>query len=71
MRNNIRTTIIIVVMLCWIGKPFSVLASSDSFSPVDYVNPLIGSQSTYELSTGNTYPAIALPWGMNFWVPQT
>ena len=39
--------------------------------PVDYVNPLMGTASTYELSTGNTYPAIALPWGMNFWTPQT
>ena len=36
-----------------------------------YVNPLMGSQSTFELSTGNTYPAIARPWGMNFWTPQT
>ena len=35
-----------------------------------YVNPLMGSQSTFELSTGNTYPAIARPWGMNFWTPQ-
>ena len=39
--------------------------------PVDYVNPLVGSQSSFQLSTGNTYPAIAVPWGMNFWVPQT
>lgn len=31
----------------------------------------MGTQSTYELSTGNTYPAIARPWGMNFWMPQT
>lgn len=38
---------------------------------VDYVNPLVGTQSTFELSTGNTYPAIARPWGMNFWTPQT
>ena len=37
----------------------------------DYVNPLIGTQSTYEFSSGNTYPAIARPWGMNFWTPQT
>lgn len=36
-----------------------------------YVNPLMGTQSTFELSTGNTYPAIAVPWGMNFWTPQT
>lgn len=40
-------------------------------SPVDYVSPLVGTQSKYELSTGNTYPAIARPWGMNFWTPQT
>lgn len=39
--------------------------------PVDYVNPLVGSQSKHSLSTGNTYPAIALPWGMNFWTAQT
>ena len=39
--------------------------------PVDYVNPLVGTQSSFQLSTGNTYPAIAMPWGMNCWVPQT
>ena len=36
-----------------------------------YVNPLMGTQSSFELSTGNTYPDIARPWGMNFWTPQT
>ena len=36
-----------------------------------FVNPLIGSDSSFKLSNGNTYPAIALPWGMNFWTPQT
>ncbi|HEV3414678.1 MAG TPA: GH92 family glycosyl hydrolase [Puia sp.] len=46
----------------WVGKVVD---------PVDYVNPLMGTQSTVELSNGNTYPAIALPWGMNFWTPQT
>lgn len=40
-------------------------------SPVDLVNPLMGSDSNFALSNGNTYPAIALPWGMNFWTPQT
>ncbi|MCK9180349.1 MAG: GH92 family glycosyl hydrolase, partial [Bacteroides sp.] len=39
--------------------------------PVDYVSTLVGSASKPALSTGNTYPAIALPWGMNFWTPQT
>jgi predicted alpha-1,2-mannosidase len=37
----------------------------------DYVNPLVGTLSKHSLSTGNTYPAIARPWGMNFWTPQT
>ncbi|MDE5646319.1 MAG: GH92 family glycosyl hydrolase [Muribaculaceae bacterium] len=46
-------------------------SSGSMLSPVDYVNPLVGSHSSYKLSTGNTYPAIALPWGMNFWTPQT
>lgn len=43
----------------------------DKQDPVDYVNPLVGTLSKVSLSTGNTYPAIALPWGMNFWMPQT
>nr|WP_262482634.1 GH92 family glycosyl hydrolase [Anditalea andensis] len=40
-------------------------------SPVDWVNPLMGTDSKPSLSNGNVYPAIALPWGMNFWTPQT
>ena len=40
-------------------------------NPVDYVNTLVGTASKHSLSTGNTYPAVALPWGMNFWTPQT
>ena len=39
--------------------------------PVDYVSTLVGTESKIELSTGNTYPAVAMPWGMNFWLPQT
>ncbi len=45
--------------------------SARNVNYADYVNPLMGTQSTFELSTGNTYPAIARPWGMNFWTPQT
>ena len=40
-------------------------------SPVDYVTTIVGAQSTGDFSTGNTYPATAMPWGMNFWTPQT
>ena len=39
--------------------------------PVSYVSTLVGTNSKFDLSTGNTYPAIALPWAMNFWSPQT
>ena len=38
---------------------------------VELVNPLMGTDSEFKLSNGNTYPAIARPWGMNFWTPQT
>ena len=47
------------------------LNAQTNLPPVDYVNPLVGTQSKHALSTGNTYPAIAMPWGMNFWMPQT
>ncbi len=52
-----------LLLLC-----FQVSTAQD---PVTYVNPLVGSDSAFDLSNGNTYPAIALPWGMNFWTPQT
>ena len=39
--------------------------------PVDYVSTLVGTLSHHAFSTGNTYPAVALPWGMNFWTPQS
>ena len=40
-------------------------------SPASLVNPLMGTSSTFAFSHGNTYPAVAVPWGMNFWSPQT
>lgn len=68
-KNNIMNLKKIVGSLVFM---FSICVSgAQSLSPVDYVNPLIGTQSKYELSNGNTYPAIAVPWGMNFWTPQT
>ena len=39
--------------------------------PIDLVNTLMGTDSEFALSNGNTYPAVAMPWGMNFWTPQT
>ena len=49
----------------------AALTASAAVEPVDYVSTLVGTESKYSLSTGNTYPAIAMPWGMNFWTPQT
>ena len=40
-------------------------------SPADYVSTLVGTMSDNTFSTGNLYPATALPWGMNFWTPMT
>jgi len=60
-----KKTLLIALSFC------ALTASAQKVSYADYVNPLMGSLSSFELSTGNTYPATALPWGMNFWTPQT
>lgn len=38
---------------------------------VKYVNTLQGTNSKFELTYGNTYPTIALPFAMHTWTPQT
>ena len=63
-------SVVLAASLAWISCP-SFMNAAETFDPVEYVSPLVGTQSTFELSTGNTYPAIAHPWGMNFWTPQT
>ena len=60
-----KKTLLIALGFC------ALTASAQRVSYADYVNPLMGSLSSFELSTGNTYPATAMPWGMNFWTPQT
>ena len=35
------------------------------------VNPLCGTDSEFKFSHGNTYPAVAAPFGMTFWTPRT
>ena len=61
----------LAVLLAFAGKPAMAASGNEAFDPVEYALPLMGTQSSFELSTGNTYPAIARPWGMNFWTPQT
>jgi predicted alpha-1,2-mannosidase len=38
---------------------------------VKYVNTRQGTNTKFEFSYGNTYPATALPFGMNIWTAQT
>lgn len=64
-RSLLRASLLLFCSL----SAFLLQAQTPSW--VDYVNILTGTQSKFELSTGNTYPAVALPWGMNFWTPQT
>ncbi len=58
----------IIIFLIVLTIKYSVIVGQE---PVEYVSTLVGTLSKFELSTGNTYPAIAMPWGMNFWTPQT
>lgn len=70
MKKKSFWSVMLAASLAWMSCP-SVVNAAETFDPVEYVSPLVGTQSTFELSTGNTYPAIARPWGMNFWTPQT
>lgn len=67
LKNNLKKAF--TVLLCTIA--LSSVSAQKTTEPIDYVSTLTGTLSKFELSTGNTYPATALPWGMNFWVPQT
>ncbi|MBF6597053.1 MAG: GH92 family glycosyl hydrolase [Fermentimonas sp.] len=64
-----KLLIIALILLSAFG--LEAIKAQNYETPVDYVNILMGTQSEFALSNGNTYPAIALPWGMNFWTPQT
>lgn len=65
MKRELTVAVMVLMAACCKVKDVPVV------SPVDYVSTLVGTASTYALSTGNTYPAVAMPWGMNFWTPQT
>ncbi len=66
----IKTLTVFLLVLSGIVT-ISAQETENTLEPIDYVNPLMGKDSNYKLSNGNTYPAIAMPWGMNFWTPQT
>lgn len=65
-----KKTLIAVYSLCLMLASCGQKDVNDA-SLTDMVNPLMGTASVFEFSHGNTYPAVAVPWGMNFWSPQT
>ena len=66
---NIKPALLFCSFL--LAMPTGGVYAANLTDPVDYVSTLVGTHSKRELSTGNTYPAVAMPWGMNFWTPQT
>ncbi|HPA21767.1 MAG TPA: GH92 family glycosyl hydrolase [Ferruginibacter sp.] len=64
-KSNYRNISISFFILC------CAFFNATAQNPVDFVNTLMGTQSSHALSNGNTYPAVARPWGMNFWTAQT
>lgn len=66
-----KTSRFLILLLTLVSCTISEDKEIASTDPVDYVNTLTGTLSKHSLSTGNTYPAVAMPWGMNFWTPQT
>src|SRR5215216_5431652 len=66
MKKTACLIIILGCVFCSYGQLVEKLTD-----PADWINPLMGTDSKPSLSNGNTYPAICVPWGMNFWTPQT
>ena len=65
MKRILILTVAMTVLAACCQKP------GTDCQPVDHVSTLVGTMSKHSLSTGNTYPAIARPWGTHFWTPQT
>lgn len=49
----------------------NILHAAKPIDLVKYVNTLQGTNSSFELTRGNTYPTTALPFAMHTWAPQT
>lgn len=67
---TIKASLFVAIIMLSFGNLYAQLVNNIS-DPVEWINPLMGTDSKPSLSNGNTYPAIAVPWGMNFWTPQT
>ena len=70
-KSGLLLLVVLIGCACASERKNNVDKGTNRIDYVDYVNPLMGTDSKYTLSNGNTYPAIATPWGMNFWTPMT
>lgn len=64
-RSSLALTLLFLSMF---GRVDFAIAETDY---VEFVSPLIGTDSEFAFSHGNTYPAVAAPFGMTFWTPRT
>ena len=71
MKQRTKYMIVASLVACITACSSAKSDSHDCMPPADYVSTLVGTMSKHSLSTGNTYPATARPWGMNFWTPMT
>ncbi|MVN75222.1 glycoside hydrolase family 92 protein [Hymenobacter sp. HMF4947] len=67
MKKNLLGAALLLASAVFAQQP----VAAQVLNPADLVDPLMGTDSKPDLSNGNTYPAIARPWGMNCWMPQT
>ncbi|MFT4153417.1 GH92 family glycosyl hydrolase [Parafilimonas sp.] len=61
-----RCSLLLMAALC-----SQLVVTAQLNDPAELVNPLMGTMSKPALSTGNMFPAVAVPWGMNQWTAQT
>ena len=71
MKNILKSVSVAAIMAAAVSCGTSSRPDTTVSAPADYVTTLMGTLSEHAFSTGNTYPATAVPWGMNFWTPQT
>lgn len=50
---------------------YGAFGAIEKLSPADEALPIVGTDNTPQLSSGNLYPCIARPWGAHGWTPQT
>ncbi len=68
--DSIGSGLALLVRFALSGLCLAVGAAADD-DLTHWVDPLIGTRTSYELSGGNTYPATSRPSGMTSWSPQT